>query len=440
MPHCDRYGLALSTASEAAAQAYSRGLDLLLAAWPGAAEAFESAIALDPDFALAHIARARIHMTYMQGADAKALAAKARSLAARNGTEREKSHVEIIALSTEGQPAKCLQAALAHLEAWPRDALILSLPLGAFGLFAFSGMANHDQARVDLCERHARHYGADWWFLTYLGWSHTENGSVGAGRQLTQRAIELRRDNANAAHALAHAMYEDGSVAEAEALIDGWLPGYDRTGLLHGHIAWHQALLALEQDDVRRALDIYARWVAPDVTAAAPLNAVTDGPSLLWRIGVCGYAVDRALWENAASLALRHFPQAGVSFADVHVALAAAATGNHAALDRRVAELEKRLADGKLPPGPVMTAICTGVRAFAGGDYAGCVRVLEPAAAEVVRIGGSRAQRDMIEDTLIVACMQGGEPAKARALLDRRLHRRPSLRDQRWQVRLGAVA
>ena len=89
--------------------------------------------------------------------------------------------------------------------------MILSLPLGAFGLFAFSGMADHDGARVDLCERHKEDYGEDWWFLTYLGWSHTENGSVDTGRRFTQRALDIRRENGNAVHALAHAMFEDGS-------------------------------------------------------------------------------------------------------------------------------------------------------------------------------------------------------------------------------------
>jgi hypothetical protein len=56
----DRYGLALSTSSEAAA-AYRDGIDLMLSAWPGAAEAFDAAIAADSDFALAHAARARLH-------------------------------------------------------------------------------------------------------------------------------------------------------------------------------------------------------------------------------------------------------------------------------------------------------------------------------------------------------------------------------------------
>ena len=71
--------------------------------------------------------------------------------------------------------------------------------------------------------------------------------------------------------------------------------------------------------------------------------------------------------------------------------------------------------------------------AFADEDYAGCARLLEPVAADAVRIGGSHAQRGVIEDTLLVALMRSGETAKARALFDQRLHRRPSPRDQRWR-------
>lgn len=438
MPESDRYGLPISTTSAAAASHYREGIDLLLAAWPGAAEAFDQALRLDPEFALAHIARGRLHFTYAQPQAAREKAALARTLVAKHGTDREKSHVDVIALAIEGQPARALERAVAHLESWPRDALVLSLPLGAFGLYAFSGMANHDQARVDLCERHARHYGEDWWFLTYLGWSHTENGSAGAGRLLTQRGLDLRRENANAAHALAHAMYEDGSIDDAESFIDGWLPDYERTGLLHGHIAWHQALLALEKDDPKRALEIYVRHVAPDVTAAAPLNALTDETSLLWRVGVCGHDVDAALWQEATENALRLFPAAGVAFADVHVAAAAAATGNRVALETRIAELEKRHTDGKLLQGPVMLAICNAFRAFAEGDYAACARILDPSAHEVVRIGGSHAQRDMVEDTLLVALIKSGATERARTLLDSRLHRRLSLRDRRWLAALAA--
>src|ERR1700730_17931958 len=87
----DRYGLSVSTASSEAAKTYRCGIDLLLSAWPGAAEAFDRAIAADADFALAHIARARIHTFYQQSEAARKAAELARGLVARRGTERERS-------------------------------------------------------------------------------------------------------------------------------------------------------------------------------------------------------------------------------------------------------------------------------------------------------------------------------------------------------------
>jgi hypothetical protein len=94
-----------------------------------------------------------------------------------------------------------------------------------------------------------------------------------------------------------------------------------------------------------------------------------------------------------------------------------------------------------LGAGAVVPAIGRAALAFANGNLAECVGLLEPLAAEVVRIGGSGAQREVIEDTLLVALMRRGETEKARALLDRRLHRRPSPRDARWRDQLiGRVA
>ncbi|MGD9802094.1 MAG: tetratricopeptide repeat protein [Hyphomicrobiaceae bacterium] len=439
MGHTDSRGLSISTSSPEAARHYREGIDLLLSAWPGAGEALKRAVEADADFALAHAALARLHAIRAEPAEAKVRINAATEIATRNGTAREQSHVATLSFAVTGQARKALESALSHLESWPRDVIILSLPLGAFGLFAFSGMAGHGQARVDLCERHERHFDAeDWWFLTYRGWSHTENGNVGYGRDLTQRGFDLRRANANGAHALSHAMFEQGAGQDAEALIAGWLPTYDRSGTLHGHIAWHAALCALERGDPDGALVIYERHVQPSVSLGLPINIMTDAVSLLWRLQVYGYGVPGRLWRDAKAYSDAKFPKTGSSFVDAHMGLLAAGTGDRASAATRIEALTKLVENGTLAAGPVVPAICRAALAFADADYDGCVRILEPVSREVVRIGGSGAQREVIEDTLLVALMRSGEAQKARELLDNRLHRRPSPRDARWRAEIAA--
>lgn len=435
----DSYDLTLSTGSEEAASHYRTGLGHMLAMWTGAAEALDKALLADPDFALARAARARLLAITAQMADARAEIATAQELVARRGTERERSHVDVLSFALNGQSAKALDAALAHADLWPHDAMILSLPLGAFGLFAFSGMAHHDQARVDLCERHASSFAKDdWWFLTNHGWSLAENGEVARGRAMLERALELRRESANGVHALAHAMYEGGAGDDAEALIADWLPNYDCSGILHGHIAWHAALVALERGDISAALATYEGAVRPSVSLGMPINVVSDTASFLWRMQAYGHDVPAQSWREIADYAHRVFPRPGHNFIDPHMAMIEAASGDREGLAKRVETLEGLIANDTLSAGRVVPTIARAAQAFADGDYAGCVRILEPQAAEVVRIGGSGAQREIVEDTLIVALMRDGQAEKARALLDRRLHRRPSPRDARWLANLAA--
>ena len=235
----DRYDLPLTTGSDRAAALYRDGADRILSAWNGAGDAFDAAIAEDPAFALAHIARARVHQLNMEFAEARASAARARQLAV-TATRRERQHIEIAAAAIEGQPGAALTGAERHLDEFPRDALVLSLLLGAFGLYAFSGRADHDAARVAICEHHAKQYGEDWWFLTYLGWSHTEAGNVGVGRRLTEQAIAIRHENANAAHALSHALFEQGDAVTGRIFLSDWLPAHDQASFLHGPFLAHR--------------------------------------------------------------------------------------------------------------------------------------------------------------------------------------------------------
>ena len=106
----DRYGNPLTTASDAARDAYVEGCDLVLTQWPGAVAAFDRALAADADFALAHAGRARA--LQMAGDMAAARAAVATAQALDNVPERDASHIEVFHLMLSGQ----LGAALAQVQ------------------------------------------------------------------------------------------------------------------------------------------------------------------------------------------------------------------------------------------------------------------------------------------------------------------------------------
>ena len=177
----DRYELPLSTASSAARDAYVQGCEAKLTMYPGALEVFDRAIAADPCFALAHAARAHVLLERGDTAAARASMAAANSLAA-GLSAREASHIAFFDLLSTGNAEAALSALPAHLNAWPRDPLVLGTTAFTNGLIGSSGRAGQKRALLDLLDRVAPSYGDDWWFTAHHGMALSENGQRDAAR------------------------------------------------------------------------------------------------------------------------------------------------------------------------------------------------------------------------------------------------------------------
>jgi tetratricopeptide (TPR) repeat protein len=428
----DRFDLPATAASAGAVLDYVAAIDLLLSANIGADALLERALAADPDFALAHIARARLLQLQARMGEARAAAERAKSLAAR-ASSREQRHVATVAAAIGGDAAGTLALVREHAAEYPRDALPLSLALGVFGLLGFSGRRDHHEAQLALLEELAPHWPEDWWFLGYLGWAQIETGAVAMGTRLVERSLDLNPRNAHGAHQRAHGFFEAGDAEGGVAFVEDWLRGYERAAHLHCHLSWHLALFELARGSGERAMAVYHDAIRPTVALSAPMLSLADSASFLWRWQLYGAAPALAdEWAEVAAHARRHFPRASLAFADLHAALAEAATGDDEAVQDRIAGLKELAGGGKLPPGEVAPALCVAASALARDDAAEAARTLEAALADLPRIGGSHAQREVFEDSLIVACIRSGQAEKAAARLRARLARRPSRRDREW--------
>lgn len=405
----DRYGNALSTTSPAARDAYVAGLDLFLSAAPDVEDAFQRALDADPEFALAHVGIARVRQTRGDGKGAREALDQAHATSG-DLSPREQGHLNMFDLLIGGKGAEAYRAALAHSAEYPRDAFVVQPCLGVFGLIGFSGRPGREAEHLAFVERLAPHYGDDWWFLSMLAFAQMEAGQPGRAEPNMERSIALHPRNANGSHYRAHLFYEVGEHEAGFAYLNAWRQDYGRGGLLHCHIAWHCALWAMAAGDAQTMWAIADADVDPSSGAGPALNALTDMAALLYRAQLAGIPVPDARWKTVSDFALKSFPNPGIAFADIHAALAHAMAGNGAALEKIIAEAGGPAADMVRP-------VAEGFKAIAAQDWSAAIASLTTVMAEHERLGGSRAQRDLIEHALAGALRREDKAEEALRLL-----------------------
>jgi len=405
----DRYGLELSTGSPEAARAYQAGLDLFLAGQSGVEAAQEQALRADPGFAPAHVALARHHQSF--GHMPRAKAALAAALACdRVLTPREAAQVAIFGHLIEGRTAQGYDLIRAHLRDHPRDALVAQTLLGVFSLIGFSGRVGREAEHLAIADYLAPHYEGDWWFPAQMAFAQLEVGQFSQAEGHIDRALEANPNSAHAAHIRAHLYYEVGETRAGLRFLTDWMRGYDRAGLMHCHNSWHVALWAMATGDEAGMWRVVDKDLAPGLSQSPAINIVTDLAALYYRASLAGVAIGQDRWQALGDYALTAFPRPGMGFVDIHAALIHAMSGNAEALDRIASGAKGPIAD--LVPG-----CADAFRAIAAQDWATAESRLIPVLAQSERVGGSRAQRDILEFALMNAQIRQGRAAEALRLL-----------------------
>lgn len=405
----DRYDNAISTASATARDLYIIAVDHLLGAAPGMEEGFAAVVEADPDFALAHcgLARARQIMGNVPGA--REAIAEARAHAA-GLPEQQSAHLHAMGLLIDGKVPEAYRAIRAHVARHPRDVLVAQTCTSVFGLIGFSGQPGREAELLAYTTALAPHYGDDWWFLSQHAFSLGETGQTARAAAMIDQSLALNPRNAHGAHIRAHVHYEAGETAAGATYMNDWLRGYDRTGLMHCHLSWHVALWALEQGDTDRMWRTIDAGVVPGAAWGPPINVLTDSASILYRAELAGEPVPAERWKAVSDYAKSFFPNTGLGFADMHAALAHAMAGDGEAL-------QAIAANAKGPAADLVREFAGAFRALARQDWAEASAHLTPAMADHARIGGSRAQRDLLEYALLGALLKQDRGEEARRLL-----------------------
>jgi Tfp pilus assembly protein PilF len=412
----DQYDLPVSTASAAARDAYVEGCDLALTLYPGAAECLDRALAFDPRFALAHAGKAQIFMREGKAAAARAALTAAKDVAA-GVSAREAGHIRFFDLAYSGEIEAAIEALYSHVAQWPRDALMIATATNPNGLIGVSGHIGQKREAAALLDRLAPHYGDDAWFLSYHAIALGEDGRVAEARPKIERSLMLNRKNAHCAHGMAHVCYESNDAEGGRDFLSSWLATYPREGAFHGHLSWHLSVIELAAGNWTAAQQRYHDAIAHDRHPGGPQQKVWDGAAFLWRSELAGHPRDERAWRTLYDYAAGALPRPSAGLADLHVVLAHAVMRDEAALAARTGQIQALAREGRYLSGSYVPELAHGFVAFERGDYPAAIAALAPLSKQSERIGGSRAQHDLIEFTLLKAYLNADRLEEARELL-----------------------
>lgn len=409
----DTHGYHLTGCNTQALALLERGLEQFRCFRNDPLASVDAALEASPELVMGHVLRAWLYLLSSEGSAIPVARAALESARALPHNDREARHLQALALLVAGQ----MQQAGRSLEDlsidYPHD--ILALQAGQ-QLDFFSG-----DARM-LRDRIARVFPA--WspevpgyhaLLGMYAFGLEETGDYRLAERLGRQAVALEPCDAWAQHAVAHVLEMQGRREEGIVWMRG-NRGWQEDNMLAVHNWWHLALYHLEQGDIATTLELFD--AAIDGHRPELALELVDGSAMLWRLQLRGVDVQerwRGLAERWAPLA----DDGTYAFNDFHAGMAFACAGRDDLIERvrqAQARAQQRDDDNAQITRSIGAPALDAVLAFHAGQYPRCVELLRAIRSHAHRFGGSHAQRDLLDQTLIAAARRSGQASLASAL------------------------
>ncbi len=385
---------------------------------------FDAARAAAPDFAMAHLGKAWVFAVANDPgllAQARVLVEDVRPLTLN---EREAAHFAALSHLVRGARSAAVAVMDRHLMHYPFDLLGhqgAALVDGFLGRFHW--VRDRSARALPLWSKDRPGYGT---MLAFHGFGLEEAGDYARAEDESRAAAELEPLSFWPHHTVAHVMEmtgrpEDGLgwMAEREAL---WSSPSHANQV---HIWWHKALFHVELGQYEAALAVYD---GPMRATQRRLGvSLTNASALLWRLDLLGCEIG-GRWQDLAALWEGHADGKCLVFTDIHAAMAELRSGQEALVERRLTAMRETAQSEVEAAGLYRTVgipVVEGLTAFHHGAYDEAVTLLLQTRVDLWQIGGSHAQRDVVDWTLAEAAVRGGQREVALALAHERLGARP---------------
>lgn len=423
--HLDDAGLALTTASAAAAQRWNALLDDYAIFRSSVPDRLRELLEADPQLTLAWTVRSALLMLSGKAEflEPARIAAERAAALATKATRRERCYADAAVAWAADDVATARGLWETILFEAPQD--LLALKLAQFAHF-YTGDSDAMRRSVlqvaDAWSEASPRYGR---YLGTRAFALEEAGDIAAAEHDGRAAVVWGRHDAWAIHAVAHCLETRAAPEEGKDWIDGLEGDWSGAGTMDGHLRWHRALFTLEADGPEAVLADFDDGIR--IRGSEEYLDLCNDISMLQRLELRGVDVGMR-WVEIADAVERRAAATTLAFCDVHWALGLAAAGRatavRALLDR-LASTGASIRSDALAYRLAAAPTARGLIAFRSGAFEEALELLLRARPHWSRLGGSHAQRDLFAQILAATAAGAGEAALLARLKDERLKARP---------------
>jgi hypothetical protein len=421
----DAHGNPMS-ADQATIELYDRAMDRLVRFHPEAVDLATELAGQDEPAPMAHALIAYLHLMSTDAADLATARDAYEALAASAANPREQAHAAAIGAWQGGDWTGAARRLDELLVRWPGD--LLALMLG-HQLDFFLGDAQSLRDRPIRTLRDLGDHPHAAFVAGMAAFGLEEAGHYSQAVDTGLAAVEANADDVWAIHAVVHAYEMQGMVPEGIEFLSSDRTRWESGNLFTVHNWWHLALYELEAGNHRRSLEIYDAEIHNAGSLGVPIEML-DASALLWRLFLDGIDTGGRFGPLADSWAPKTELTPWYVFNDLHATMALIGAGRMAEAHTVVDQLDRWLDVGSGTNAKMTAEVglpaCRAVIAHAEGRYADVIAELMPIRRTLQRFGGSHAQRDALQRTLLEAALQSSRFELARALTAERLGVRES--------------
>lgn len=284
------------------------------------------------------------------------------------------------------------------------------------------------------------------------GFGLVETGRIAEGKCAALKGIERESSDTWATHAVAHA---DEYIGDFKAGVNFLLEReqyWSKCDMLAPHNYWHMGLFYLELNEHEAAIKILDEKI---LNACVTMN-LTNSASLLTRLNIDGYKTNECInskWLALKDACIGRIEEHGYLYYDLHMAMVLGTCGTNEEKEKYFKSLQNFVMSGNAMweeensfqvlgqkknsiknyllslNQDIGVDLLNAMYYFCQGDYDKVVELLYPIRYQVYKMGGSNAQRDIVNQILVTSALQASSDFNKKlgnALLNERLALMPN--------------